>query len=129
MVHRTPYPCLYDKLFEISTNMFSNKTVFLSPFKFMSSYIFIFQQCILLTYLIHFKLNCLFFFLYAQILFCYMGKIMNLGNTFVTIEFPKFLVAIFRPNKCFFRPKYFSAENFHVKFNIYFQTYLMYFKL
>jgi hypothetical protein len=42
---------------------------------------------------------------------------MKLGNTFVTIGSPKFLAAIFRPNKCYFRPKYFSAENFHVKFN------------
>jgi hypothetical protein len=46
-----------------------------------------------------------------------MGKIMNLGNTFVTIGSPKFLAAIFRPNKYYFRPKYYSAENFHVKFN------------
>ena len=35
---------------------------------------------------------------------------MNLGNTFMTIESPKFLAAIFRP-------KSFSAKNFHVKFN------------
>jgi hypothetical protein len=42
---------------------------------------------------------------------------MNAGNTFVTIGSPKFLAASFRPNKCFFRPKYFLAENFHVKFN------------
>ena len=46
-----------------------------------------------------------------------MGKIMNLGNIFVTIGPPKFLAAIFRPNKCFFRLKYFSAETFRVKFN------------
>jgi hypothetical protein len=42
---------------------------------------------------------------------------MNLGNTFVTIGSPKFLAANFSPNKCCFRPKYFSAEKFHVKFN------------
>ena len=47
----------------------------------------------------------------------YMGKIMNPVNTFMTIGSPKFLAAIFRPNKCFFRLKSFSAENFHVKFN------------
>jgi hypothetical protein len=82
MVHGTPNPSLYDKRFEISTNMFSNKTVFLSPFKFMSSYIFIFQQCILLTYLIHFKLNYFFFFRYAQIVFCYI--LSNLFNVFQT---------------------------------------------
>jgi hypothetical protein len=46
-----------------------------------------------------------------------MGKIMKLGNTFVTIGSPKFLAAIFRPNKYYFRPKYYSAENLHVKFN------------
>jgi hypothetical protein len=45
------------------------------------------------------------------------GKIMKLGNTFVTIGSPKFLAAIFRPNKYYFRPKYYSAENLHVKFN------------
>jgi hypothetical protein len=42
---------------------------------------------------------------------------MYLGNTFVTIGSPKFLAEIFWPNKCFFRPKFFLAENFHVKFN------------
>ena len=46
-----------------------------------------------------------------------MGKIMKLGYTFVTIGSPKFLAAIFRPNKYYFRPKYYSAENLHVKFN------------
>jgi hypothetical protein len=35
---------------------------------------------------------------------------MNLGNTFVTIGSPKFLVTIFRM-------KPFSVENLHVKFN------------
>jgi hypothetical protein len=45
------------------------------------------------------------------------GKIMILGNTFVTIMSPKFLAAIFWLKKCFFWPKSFSAENFHVKFN------------
>jgi hypothetical protein len=35
---------------------------------------------------------------------------MNLGNTFVTIGSPKFLTAIFRPNKCFFRPKIFTSN-------------------
>ena len=47
----------------------------------------------------------------------YVGKIMKLGYTFVTIGSPKFLAAIFRPNKYYFRPKYYSAENLHVKFN------------
>jgi hypothetical protein len=42
---------------------------------------------------------------------------MNLGNNFVTIGSPKFLATIFWLNKCCFRSKYFSAENFHVKFN------------
>jgi hypothetical protein len=35
---------------------------------------------------------------------------MNLGNTFVTIGSPKFLATIFRPNKCFFRPKIFMLN-------------------
>jgi hypothetical protein len=45
------------------------------------------------------------------------SKIMKMGYTFVTIGSPKFLAAIFRPNKYYFRPKYYSAENLHVKFN------------
>jgi hypothetical protein len=60
-----------------------------------------------------FILECFFFNAYIYD----MGKIMKLGYTFVTIGSPKFLAAIFRPNKYYFRPKYYSVENLHVKFN------------